>query len=120
MPEPDCDNDAQGVLIVVERNSGDLVLGVGNTRGTATSDKCLMPIWRVLAAGGEWWIEFHDSLLLDCSVEPGGRGLDPATRDTAAPIEKQVSSSRNASSPASEVMVAPCNSSRETPAGFGD
>ena len=26
MPEPDCDNDAQGVLIVVERNSGDLVL----------------------------------------------------------------------------------------------
>ena len=107
MPEPDCDNDAQGVLIVVERNSGDLVLGVGNTRGTATSDKCLMPIWRVLAAGGEWWIEFHDSLLLDCSVEPGGRGLDPATRDTAAPIEKQVSSSRNASSPASEVMVAP-------------
>ena len=22
MPEPDCDNDAQGVLIVVERNSG--------------------------------------------------------------------------------------------------
>ena len=26
LPEPDCDNDAQGVLIVVERNSGDLVL----------------------------------------------------------------------------------------------
>ena len=25
LPEPDCDNDAQGVLIVVERNSGDLV-----------------------------------------------------------------------------------------------
>ena len=47
-----------------------------------------LPIWRVLAAGGEWWIEFHDSLLLDCSVGPGGRGLDPATRDTAAPIEK--------------------------------
>ena len=23
LPEPDCDNDAQGVLIVVERNSGD-------------------------------------------------------------------------------------------------
>ena len=29
MPEPDCDNDAQGVLIVVERNSGDLVSSNG-------------------------------------------------------------------------------------------
>ena len=26
LPEPDCDNDAQGVLIIVVRNSGDLVL----------------------------------------------------------------------------------------------
>ena len=25
LPEPDCDNDAQGVLIVVERNSGEMV-----------------------------------------------------------------------------------------------
>ena len=50
-----------------------------------------LPLWRVLAAGGECWIEFHDSLLLlivvsDWAAVSTGGG----TRDTAAPIEKQV------------------------------
>ena len=70
MPEPDCDNDAQGVLIVVERNSGDLVLE------RLICQPCVEREIRGWMGGGT--LTFDGPLNPDKGLSPRGRGnLEP-------------------------------------------